>query len=162
MAKKFVSGSKAISKLFNVRFIVGLAVLMVGVWLFFKLVGKKTHITTYMEKFLDKEQFFNGIQNCEGSTKPYSLMFFYMDTCPHCIDFKPVWADFLDKVKTGKFSDKLCVADVSAENDSLLEKYGVKAFPTVLLVNNSGGGVTTFEGQRTPEGLLNFVSQNVS
>lgn len=143
------------------HFMIGMSVVVLSILFVYKLYNKKDSITTYMERFVEKEHF-NGIKNCEGTTKPYSLIFFYMDSCPHCIDFKPVWEQVSKTVKSGKYADKLCLADVSAENDAILEKYNVSSFPTVLLVSNSGKSVVNFTGQRTPEGLLTFVSQNVS
>jgi thiol-disulfide isomerase/thioredoxin len=84
-----------------------------------------------------------------------------METCPHCVDFKPVWAKFMEESKNEPYAKKLCIADISAENDDLLTKYGVKSFPTVLLVR-SDKTVISFEEKRTVDDLKAFVSENIS
>lgn len=159
MVKKSISKSKGIPSILHI--IIGVSVIVIGVWIFNKMYVKKPSVCSYMERFVEKEHF-NGVKNCEGTTKPYSLMFFFMETCPHCVEFKPVWQKFLDDAKTQTFAEKLCICDISAENDSLLEKYNVSSFPTVVLVKNGDKSVTVFEGQRTLEGLVKFVNQNVS
>lgn len=139
-------------------------VIVVSVWFLWVVVrrGKSQH---KMDAYLQTENFhFDGVNNCENTTTPYSIIFFYMETCPHCIDFKPIWQKFVDTIRNSRFSRQLCISDVSAENDNLIEKYSITTFPTILLVNNNSddsGMPIQFEGQRTTEGLMTFVSQNV-
>jgi thiol-disulfide isomerase/thioredoxin len=137
-------------------------ILIVGLWMYYNLFNKKPKSVYHMENFLDKETFhYDGLKNCEGTDKPFKLLFFFMETCPHCVDFKPVWAKFMEESKNEPYAKKLCIADISAENDDLLTKYGVKSFPTVLLVR-SDKTVISFEEKRTVDDLKAFVSENIS
>jgi thioredoxin-related protein len=97
-------------------------------------------------------------KTCEKTDKPYSLMFFFMETCPHCVDFKPIWHEFIGKAKADM--PNLCTCEISAEHEDLLTKYNVRSFPTVLFVNKSGPKV--FDGERSVAGLTAFVSQHMS
>lgn len=139
----------------------GLLVLL-GIWMYFHVFHSKPKSIYHMEKFLNKkETFHDGLKNCEASDKPNKLFFFFMETCPHCVDFKPIWKDFVEESKNESYAKKVCIADVSAENDSLLTKYSVSAFPTVLLIK-SDGTVISFDEKRTLEDLKRFVSRNIS
>jgi thioredoxin-related protein len=111
-----------------------------------------------------KESFSEGSEDetCKGTNKTHSLLFFYMDTCPHCIDFKPIWEDFRKQFESKDKFAKVCLGEVSAKHDALLEKYKVNSFPTVLLVKNDDASVTPFNNDRTVEELTNFINQNVS
>lgn len=118
-----------------------------------------------MDSFLQKETFhFDGVSDCENSNAPYKLMFFYMENCPHCVDFKPVWAKFVERVKTNGVASKLCTTEISAENDDLLTKYDVRSFPTVLLASTNSDDTEMplrYDGERTETGLLTFISRNI-
>lgn len=134
--------------------------LIAAIWLYYKLFSKNS-VATHLENFVGKESFFNGVNNCEKSDKPFKLMFFFMETCPHCVDFKPHWKEFVNDLTKQEYASKICVADISTENEDLLKKYDVHSFPTVLLIKPDKS-VISFEGDRTKEGLDSFVKSNVA
>jgi protein-disulfide isomerase-like protein with CxxC motif len=47
----------------------------------------------------------------------------------------------------------------SQETQDLMEKYGVKGFPTIVLVKD--GTPTTLEGKPTEESILTFIESNM-
>jgi thioredoxin-related protein len=99
---------------------------------------------------------------CQNTDKPYSLVFFYMDTCPHCVDFKPIWQKFRTSFEGTDKATKVCIGEASANNESFLEKYNVSSFPTVLLIPSNGDSPIPFNSERTVEELQTFIDQNVA
>ena len=87
-----------------------------------------------------------------------------MENCPHCIEFKPVWKRFTDEFKKSKLASRLCITDISAENDALIDKYKITTFPSLLLFNNNSASQTPiqFDGEKTRDGLMTFITQNVA
>lgn len=154
-------------KLSNVRKVFSTRAMYAIATLFALVVLYALFVRPRMERFTDKakESFhFDGLKNCEDTTKSYSLVFFFMKTCPHCVDFRPVWDEFVNHAKSDNaLSGKLCISDVSAENENLIRKYSVSAFPTVLLISNDGATKPkVFDGERSFDGLSKFVTQNIS
>jgi thiol-disulfide isomerase/thioredoxin len=117
-----------------------------------------------LEKYIEEKQTTNTeTYECDKTDKPYSLVFFYMDSCPHCVDFKPVWEEFVGSIGNMPYASKLCTASVSANNDAMTSKYNVQGFPTVLLINNnSSAKPVKFVEERTIEKLYQFVTSHVS
>ena len=99
---------------------------------------------------------------CQNTDKPYSLVFFYMDTCPHCVDFKPIWQKFRNGFEGSDKAAKVCLGEASAENEAVLEKYGVNSFPTVLLIPSNGTSPIPFNSERTVAELQTFIDKNVA
>ena len=46
------------------------------------------------------------------------------------------------------------------EDRSLVKRYGVEGFPTILLLDSNGNKLKTYNGPRTSQGLLDFCQQN--
>ena len=90
--------------------------------------------------------------NLEGFGQPKELVYFYMDGCGHCKKFSPVWDQF-----SSSYSGNLKLRKVErADAVSELEKYQVKGFPTILLLDGNGGK-KEFQGDRTIQGLESFI-----
>lgn len=107
---------------------------------------------------------FSGIENDSGND--YQLLFFYANWCPHCKAAKPEWekltADMSDKKingRTVKFVEYDCT-EPSPEMESIMDKYNVSSYPTILLVE-PGGQVTPFENKPTKDALTNYLNNNV-
>ena len=90
--------------------------------------------------------------NLEGFGQPKELVYFYMNGCGHCKKFTPEW----DKFSQG-YNGNLNIRKVErADAGDELQKYEVKGFPTVLLLDGSGGK-KEFDGERTVQGLTSFA-----
>jgi len=89
----------------------------------------------------------------EGFSNPKELIYFYMNGCGHCKTFSPVWDEFASNyngdLKLNKYETN--------EAGSMIEKYKIQGFPTVLLIDEKGNK-KEFEGDRTIQGLEFFVS----
>ena len=89
----------------------------------------------------------------EGFSNPKELIYFYMNGCGHCKTFSPVWDEFTSNyngdLKLNKYETN--------EAGSMIEKYKIQGFPTVLLIDEKGNK-KEFEGDRTIQGLEFFVS----
>lgn len=133
--------------------IVGFAVVAVLAYIVYAMTSRS------YERFMDADaaEFLNS---CDSTKKPYTLIFFSMDTCPHCKDFEPTWSQFEAYASTNDvLSNKVCLTRVSAQDRSMCQKYNVTGFPTVTLVNNKTHKTTEFKGARTLESLKSFVLQ---
>lgn len=90
-----------------------------------------------------------------------TLVFVHMDGCSWCTKFKPVWAELQEK-----HSDRLKALGVTLASyerkDPAVKAYDsyVKGYPTILLDKKSS--VVVFDGDRTVEGLMAFLEENVS
>lgn len=87
----------------------------------------------------------------EGDDK--TVVYFYMPTCPHCVDFAPTWA----KIKAQLAEKKdLRVIEVDVTSDALPD--GVPAgvvpppFVPAIVANRK-----VYSGKRTPEDVVKFV-----
>lgn len=86
-----------------------------------------------------------------------TLEYFYLETCPHCIEFSPTWEAAVAKVKSENMKVQLVKynandKDVGAQRAEL---FNVKSFPTVLYVKNSP---TEYNGERTVDGIIAFLN----
>ena len=91
--------------------------------------------------------------NLEGFGQPKELVYFYMDGCGHCKKFSPVWDQF-----ASSYNGNLNIRKVERNNASdELNQYQIQGFPTVLLLDGNGGK-KEFQGDRTIQGLNDFIN----
>lgn len=86
------------------------------------------------------------------SSKP-TLTYYYLPTCGWCTKFNPEWEKFVKMAPDTIVTNK---ADGMSSPD--IEKYDIKSFPHIQLVKDDK--VTVFEGDRTVENLMKFVTDN--
>ena len=84
------------------------------------------------------------------------LLLLHMEGCPHCVRLLPEWDNFT------KMNDTNITTKSVERNDdqALVKRYGVKGFPTILLLDENGDKLKTYDGPRTVQGLLDFCHQN--
>lgn len=133
----------------------------------FLVVAAAFAIYWWVNKRKQKEGFSGDsseyLNTCDKTKSPYTIMFFYMETCPHCRDFEPVWNQFESYAQSNDMlSRTLCVTRVSAEDRDTCRKFKIQGFPTVFLVDNKSNDKTEFKGARTLDALKSFVLQNVA
>jgi thiol-disulfide isomerase/thioredoxin len=90
--------------------------------------------------------------NLEGFGQPKELVYFHMNGCGHCKNFTPIWDQFSSSYNGNLKLRKVERADAVSE----LEKYEIKGFPTILLLDGNGGK-KEFQGDRTIQGLESFI-----
>lgn len=119
-------------------------ILISAVFIFALLIANKEMI---------REGFFN-------SQKRYSVEYYYMETCGHCIDFNEtgIWdrlsAQTFNKVSLKKYN--------RSEHVERVNSLGITGFPAIIAVDNTASTPTilaSFEEERTEDNLLNFIRQ---
>jgi thiol-disulfide isomerase/thioredoxin len=95
------------------------------------------------------------------------LVLYYANWCPHCVTFKPMWHDFINKVKGGACKKNITIVSVEHEDlqkpeNSALEGEA-QGFPTLKFYSKPNlGGSQIYEEERTIDGLINFVNKHGS
>jgi thiol-disulfide isomerase/thioredoxin len=90
-----------------------------------------------------------------------SLKYFYMNGCPHCEEFDPIWEDAIAKIAKDhniKMSEiesnsVMNFKKFNAESDEA-KKYKITSFPTVLYVDTS---VEEYNNGRNVDSIVKFV-----
>jgi len=92
----------------------------------------------------------------EGYTNGNELVLCHMNGCGHCDTLMPEWDKASDENTTNIDMRKVEKDDSEASN--LFKKHNVSGFPTILLLDASGNKLDTYAGERTKEGLLNYLN----
>jgi thiol-disulfide isomerase/thioredoxin len=115
--------------------IVSICFIFIGVMAFI-LMGKP-----YLEEFGNSESI---------------LEYYYMQSCPHCTTFTPMWEELGLRVKKEGINVSLKKYDLQApENKEKVQKNKISGAPTIVLVKN--GKSVEFKGSRSVESLLKFI-----
>jgi thiol-disulfide isomerase/thioredoxin len=98
-------------------------------------------------------------QNSEGfqSGEQCTVYAFVADWCPHCTKAKPALTNLKNNAPNNVTVNVVNETDDNARE--LMTKYGVKGFPTVLLIKSDGTTVE-FEQRVTESNLNEFVANN--
>lgn len=85
-----------------------------------------------------------------------TLEYYYMQSCPHCNNFTPVWEELGRRVKNEGISVSLKKYNLQApENKVKVDKNKITGAPTIVLDKN--GKSTEYHGNRTVEDILKFI-----
>jgi thiol-disulfide isomerase/thioredoxin len=103
----------------------------------------------FLIKYLMKSR-----EGFEGHT---TLLLNHMKGCGHCEELMPEWDKFESQNDTIIKTKKVEVND----DPSVAKKYGVKGFPTILLIGPTGEKLDTYEGTRDSNGLLSYVKSKL-
>ena len=103
-----------------------------------------------------KEGFQNNIA---GAADTFTL--YYAEWCPHCKTIKPAFTEWAKNGFVTAAGKNVKVRMVEqGENPEEVTAKGVKGFPTFLL-ETAGGKTVEFQGDRTPEGYLKFLEEQL-
>ena len=94
----------------------------------------------------------------EGNTNMNSnmngrIVYYYMNGCPACQQFNPIWDEFETQYNGDMSIEK--IEQANADND--LSAYNVQGFPTVIRLDSQNTLIDTFNGPRTVDNLNSFV-----
>jgi len=82
----------------------------------------------------------------------------YSQSCPHCMEFAPIYAEFAESVK---LETKVKIAKMDAraneETEEITEELEVEGFPTVF--GWKDGVKYKYDGDRTMDSMYNFLSK---
>jgi thiol-disulfide isomerase/thioredoxin len=85
-----------------------------------------------------------------------SLVFFYMNGCGHCDKFMPTW----EEVKS-EYSGAITLTEKeSASATSDIEKFKIKGFPAILLVDSNNNKIKEYNGDRSKPDVMKFLKDN--
>lgn len=94
-----------------------------------------------------------------GTGKPTTLLLLHMNGCGHCKKMLPEWSKF----ERNNSNTGLVTKSVELDEDpSLAKRYKVQGFPTILLLDENGEKIETYEGERTTAGLTEYVKKIMS
>jgi len=87
-----------------------------------------------------------NVENFENDGKK-KVVYFYMNGCPHCVSFSPIWDEFkkTSPLPTHKIE--------STDAGTMMSKYKISGFPTILLLDENNNKLKELEGPRTIAGL---------
>lgn len=125
-----------------------IAIVVVALWLFRRLQRQGGIVA---------ENFESG--ECAAGNR---LIFFNMEKCPHCINFKSEWSSASLALESDKaLAAKVCMVIVSATEVDKCKEYKVDGFPTVIFETKSGKR-TEYDGPRTSKGLTDFMRSSTA
>ena len=99
---------------------------------------------------------FKGVFEGFGTGEPTTLLLLHMNGCGHCKKLMPEWDEF---VRNNNNSGLVIKSVEMDEDPSLAKRYKVEGFPTILLLDENGEKIETYEGTRTSSGLSEYVNQ---
>jgi thiol-disulfide isomerase/thioredoxin len=110
-------------------------------------------IILFIILYLNSNLILNYLNKKEDFNDKIKIEYYSLSTCPHCVEFNPIWDKFSKENKnTVKY-----VIDKTDVNDKL-DKYNIDGFPTIIVTKN-GEKIDELE-ERTYEGLKELIKKN--
>jgi len=121
---------------------------LIVIWVVYRL---------YISFLLHTKEGFEGGSVSGGS---YKLVMYYADWCGHCKNAKPEF-NKLGATKTigGKIVEIQAVNPDT--NPEAAEGKNIRGYPTIHLYSAKGNLVQEYQGERTHEGFVEFLNENV-
>ena len=95
-----------------------------------------------------------NVENFENDGKK-KVVYFYMNGCPHCDSFSPVWDEFKQNCPLATHKIE------SADAGEMMTRYNISGFPTIILLDENNNKLKELEGPRTLEGLNTMISNYI-
>jgi len=86
-----------------------------------------------------------------------ALFEFYAPWCGHCKKFAPAYEEIGKHVEEEYLPYGIAKVD-GTQNQGLMKAFGVESYPTLVYFEN-GKKVTTYSGERTKDGVLEFLNK---
>ena len=106
-------------------------------------------------RFVITESFDNSTKKGDPSDASEFLLL-HMSKCGYCKKMMPEWDKFVG-TNTSKITPKMVERK---EDPSLMDKYNVTSFPTILLVDSKGDKIKSYDGERTALGFQKFCDSH--
>lgn len=97
----------------------------------------------------------------QSQNSPFILYYFYLPTCPHCINFYPSWNELCDRISSIPGLTTIAIDSSKSENENLSFYYNVSNFPTIILVTPDKNIEYPGNLPRTVENIYTFVLSNI-
>ena len=114
----------------------------------------------FHQNYLAKEGFSSTPHNLEKDVKDgKKLVLLYADWCGHCKKLKPDWDALSSEMNTNTQTKmiKVNVGENDEKSKEINEKYQLKGFPTIVLLDK-GELVETYEGNRNIKSIKSFIN----
>ena len=102
--------------------------------------------------FLNEKSFWPAVRSSECS-----LIEFYAPWCPHCIHFRPSWAETA-KLLADKHSPCQIGSIDSQSNRTLSAKFGVRSYPSIFFFRRDAKDAVSYKGTRTPAAMAAWLA----
>jgi thiol-disulfide isomerase/thioredoxin len=99
--------------------------------------------------------FFRNSSIMENFGNPVSCTYYYMTNCGHCKTFTPEWDKFVQTYTGNDIKFKKVEMNQAGKD---IEKYNIKGFPTVLIMDEAGE-TKEYDGPRTSDGLKKYFEK---
>ena len=102
---------------------------------------------------------FEAFENFDDGSKKPCLVLFHANWCGHCKKMKPEWDKF-KKDNNASNSGVIALDVESDENKEVINKHGIKGFPTIKFFPNgmnSSDESHSYSGQRTSSAIINWL-----
>ena len=102
----------------------------------------------------------NGGYMTENFQEKYSLEYYYMDGCGHCVDFNKsgVW----EKISGKKWNNLTVHKYNMKDQQERVKKFKINGFPSIVIVDLSGSDevvLESFNNERTYDNIVKFISK---
>lgn len=101
----------------------------------------------------------------DDNSNEAEIMFFFANWCPHCKTAKPEWEKAKSEYNNNTINGyKIIFVEIDCSNPdskttSLMDKYNVEGFPTVVLIKNKE--VITYDAKVTYDHLSEFLKTSL-
>ena len=107
---------------------------------------------------ISNKQTIEGFFNSDN--KKYSVEYFYMEGCGHCIEFNDsgIW----EQLNNNAWANVSLKKYNRSENLDRVNELNISSFPTIIVVDNSTGSpniIASFEEERTYDKIFNFIKK---
>lgn len=89
---------------------------------------------------------------------PLVLAEFFAPWCGYCKVLGPEFSKAADELNVSHPSIKLAQIDCT-EEEALCQEQGIKGYPSLKVIHGSADAIEDYEGQRTAEGIVDFMVQ---
>ena len=107
---------------------------------------------------ISNKQTIEGFFNSDN--KKYSVEYFYMEGCGHCIEFNDsgIW----EQLNNNAWANVSLKKYNRSENLERVNELNISSFPTIIVVDSSTGSpniIASFEEERTYDKIFNFIKK---
>ena len=135
-------------------------VCLMAIILFLVFFGSNSAQNKCVTKPHSEEGFEEGKQEQKHDNVKGELILYYATWCGHSRNFLPEWEKFELHAKENMPFLKVDKIRCEDGHEATCQQKGVEGYPTVILYIKNGSE-KLFEGQRTAEGLVNFINSNL-